>query len=117
MKIIVKNYKAKTILGIYPEEKLQAREILISLTICFDGKKAAKSDNISNTIDYDLIGSLIDKLTLNKEYDLIEALVSVIGNKLIKQFSLIDKVIVNIAKPNILEKAELVSVEELFKRV
>jgi len=103
MKIIIKNYKAKTILGIYPEEKLQAREILISLTICFDGKKAAKSDNISNTIDYDLIGSLIDKLTLNKEYDLIEALVSVIGSKLIKQFSLIDQVIVNIAKPNISE--------------
>ena len=117
MKIIITNYKAKTILGIYPEEQLKPRDILISLIITFNGNKAATSDDIVNTIDYDQIGLLIEQLTVAKKYALIEALVSVMGNNLLEKFPLIKQVTVKLAKPQILQQAELVSVEEVFTRV
>lgn len=117
MKIIIKNYIAKTILGVYPEEKIKPREILVNLVIYFDGNLAAENDDLNSTIDYDLIGELIDTLTWQKKYDLIETLVVKIGNELLNKFALIKQVKVNIVKPKILNKAESVAVEEIFSRI
>jgi len=115
MQITIKNFKTKSVLGVYPEEKVSPREILVSLNIGFDGSKAALSDDLNDTLDYDVIGNIIHETAASESFNLIESLVKKIADNLQAEFEQIKKLTVKITKPGILTEAEQVSVKENFR--
>jgi len=76
MIIKIKNFKLKTIVGIYDWEQDFQREILINAKIHTNSTKAKISNNISDTIDYDLIINKIKQFVINNKFQLIEKMAS-----------------------------------------
>ncbi len=75
MIIRIKNLKLKTTIGIYAWEKNIQQEIIINARIKTNYEKALQSDNISDTIDYDLIVAKIKDVIASKSFNLIEGLI------------------------------------------
>jgi len=117
MKLIIEDYKASLILGVYDYEKKSKCNILISLTIDYNPVEASKNDDVSYTIDYDQISERIDSFLNAKNYNLIEKLICDLGEDLLKYFSLINSIEISIEKLGIMEKASKVIIKECFSRV
>ncbi len=116
MKLIIEEYQAKVILGVYPHEKESKCDILISLEIEFDPGDAVKNDDVNYTIDYDNIVKKIDGFLYNKDYNLIEKLISDLGEDLLIYFPLIDQLNISIHKLGIIKKAKKIVVNSRFIR-
>jgi len=98
MIIKIKNFKFKTILGIYEWEEKVDREIIINAKITTDHESARWTNNIKDTIDYDEIIVKIKSLLSNHKFKLIEEMAQqmldlIMKDKRIKKCELeIDKV-------------------------
>lgn len=111
MIITVRNLKASVQLGCYDWEKGKKRPVLINMAITFDGKKAADSDSISDTIDYDAMCSRITELVEARHYNLIESMVSDVLD-LLGSYKIVTEASVEIAKPGAVSAAEQVSISD-----
>ena len=80
MKIKIKDFKLQTNIGIYDWEKTHPRDIIINLEIKIDDLKSTTSDQIQDTIDYELIYNQIKKIVANNKFNLIEKLAQEIIN-------------------------------------
>ena len=74
MIIKIKNLKLQTILGVYEWEKTIDRDIIINAEITTDNLSSLRSDNIEDTIDYDILISKIRNLIKDNRFKLIEAM-------------------------------------------
>lgn len=72
MLIKVKNLRLKTNLGIYDWEQNFDREIIINAEIESDYEASLKSDNIEDTISYEIITNNIKNLIANNRFKLVE---------------------------------------------
>ncbi len=111
MKFTIKNYKSSISLGIYPIEKKIKNNVLISIIFNFDASNAALSDEIKDTIDYDLICQSIDKVSNNKHYNLIEHFINILKADILSLDSRILNLEVKVKKLNAVPKAEFVMIE------
>lgn len=109
-KIIIKGLKASCIIGIKPEEKLGKQLLLVDIELTLDLSKAADSDDISDTVDYDELASQITDYIENSSFNLIEKLAAEVA-KLAKVSAKADKVKVSIKKPSAVKNAEFAAVE------
>lgn len=75
MIIRVKNLKLYGSLGVYDWEKDFKRGLVFNLELEVDNEKSMKSDDISDTIDYDKITNLIKDYVASNHCDLIEKMV------------------------------------------
>ena len=115
MIIKIKNLRFKTFLGIHQWEKHIEREIIINAVIETDHNLAMQSDNIADTIDYDVIIAKIKNFIENNHCQLIEKMVGEIMNLImedqrIKSCQLeIDKmgVVANVDSFSVVEKREI----------
>ena len=111
MKFLINNYKSSISLGIYPIEKKIKNNVLISIKFNFDAAQAAISDDINDTIDYDLICQSIDKIANNKHYNLIEHFISILKADILSLDSRILDLEISVKKLNAVPKAEYVMIE------
>jgi FolB domain-containing protein len=80
MIIKLKNLHLKTIIGIHKWEDDIERKMLVNIEIETDHTKSMKSDNIKDTIDYDLIANDIKNLVKNNRFKLVERMADEILN-------------------------------------
>lgn len=109
MIIKIKNFRFKTILGIYDWEQSVDREIIINATIHTDFDKARFSHNINDTIDYDKIIKKIKNLLSNKNFKLIEELAQDVL-ELIMQDERVKKVELEIDKLKVVDNVDSFSI-------
>ena len=74
MKYILTDIPVDIHLGVEDEERSTLQEILISLSFSYDSKKASKSDDIHDTVDYFLVRKYIEQFDDGKSYHLLETL-------------------------------------------
>lgn len=115
MKIKIKDFKLKTNLGIYDWEKNFEREIIINLEIEINDSKSVISDNIADTVDYELIYNQIKQLISSKKYNLIEKMAQEILD-LIMLDRRIHKCKIEIDKMNIFDEVRSCAVSLESKR-
>ena len=111
MKFTIKNYKSAISLGIYPIEKKIKNNVMTSITFDFDASKAALSDDIKDTIDYDLICQSIDKISNNQHYNLIEHFINILKADILSLDTRIIDLVISVKKLNAVPKAEYVMIE------
>ena len=113
-KIIIKDLEIDCIIGIRRDERKEKQKILVSLEIFTDTKKAAKSSNISDAINYSSIISKIknkaSKMAINSKYLLLESLGEDIA-KMVLEDNLANEVKVLIKKPKAIGKGRYAGVE------
>ncbi len=111
MIIRIKSLKAHTILGVYEWEKKAPREVILHLALHYDGARASVSDNVADTIDYDVLSGSILAHVESRRYELIERMVSDVLD-IIGQDERVTQAEVEIEKPGAIAAALSVSVQE-----
>ncbi|PTN12830.1 dihydroneopterin aldolase [Nitrosomonas aestuarii] len=84
--IFLRDYKAKTLIGIYPWERKVAQTIQLDLEIALSNPHAGKTDSIDDAIDYALIVQRINTILEKKHFSLLEALAEHIAQTIINEF-------------------------------
>jgi dihydroneopterin aldolase/2-amino-4-hydroxy-6-hydroxymethyldihydropteridine diphosphokinase len=85
--------------GVFKEENILGQRFIISARLGGSLQEAMESDDVEKTVNYALVCDLIEDITTNKKYNLIEALANDIANNILKQFQLIDEVEITVKKP------------------
>tara|TARA_B000000475_G_C15939461_1_gene424100 strand:+ start:198 stop:545 length:348 start_codon:yes stop_codon:yes gene_type:complete len=108
-KVFIKNLTVEAIIGIFAWEREVKQVISIDLEMEFDNKKAAKSDDIKDALDYKKVGKRITSFVKRSKCNLVERLAEQIAKLILKEFP-VAKVVVSVSKPGALRGSELVGI-------
>ncbi len=99
--IKIKNASFYAYHGALKEEQDMGGKFEADIDIYTDFSKAAETDDLSLTINYDEVYKFINKLVHEKKYYLIESLATRIADDLLKYFPGISKIAVRVRKNNV----------------
>ncbi|MBI2572559.1 dihydroneopterin aldolase [Candidatus Woesearchaeota archaeon] len=88
-KIIIHNALFQVNLGVADKERAIKQEIILDLELTTNLKKAANTDNVHDTINYDEIHALLEEYMKKHQHKLIETFAEKIAQLLLKQYPLI----------------------------
>lgn len=100
----------KCIIGMYPEERVNAQNILIDLEVSYDFTTCLTSDHVEDTICYVSLSEICSKIAIETKARLIESLAEKIATHLKARFEF-SHVWVCIKKPGGLKSAHYTYVE------
>ena len=83
--------------GVYERERIEGNPYIIDIYIQANVLAAATSDHLADTLDYQQVYKLVIDI-MEQPVNLLEHLVSKIGQRLLAEFALIKKVTVRVAK-------------------
>ena len=89
-------------IGVTPEERAQAQDVLIDADLSINLSSAGHSDSIRDTIDYRDIWRLMNDCIASREFHLVEALATRIGAELLERFTSIESAEITVTKPRAL---------------
>ncbi len=115
MKIIIKDLKVKTIIGVKDFERKKKQTIHIDLQIAFVLNNDF-FDNIKETIDYDVLIERVKNFVENTKFYTIEKLSIEIINNLFQFSPLIEEITVKIRKDFYFKPFNKIFIEEKIKR-
>ncbi len=98
--IIIKGLKIFAYHGVNPEETENGQDFLLDITMYANLKKARKSDDLEDTINYAKARKIVNAAMTDRPYKLIERAADEIACRLLQNFSKLKKVEVLLKKPN-----------------
>jgi dihydroneopterin aldolase len=108
-KVFINNLQVETIIGIFDWEREVRQVVSIDLEMEFDNKKAAKSDDIKDALDYKKVGKRVSIFIERSQYKLVERLAEQIAKLVLKEFP-VSSVIVSVMKPGAMRGSESVGI-------
>ena len=109
-KVLIRELKVEAILGILPQERVTPQPVLINITVFTDTRRAARSKDIVDAVNYAALADAATKLTIDGEYLLIETLVEDLA-ALSLSLAHVEGVSVRVEKPQAVPAAGAVGVE------
>ena len=109
-KIFINDLQVETIIGIFDWEREIKQTISINLEMEFDISKAAKSDDINDSLDYKNVSKRIISLCEKANSYLVENLIEKIAQVVLKEFP-VSKVTVSLEKPGALRGSKSVGIK------
>ena len=85
--------------GVFEEEAFLGQKFLVSSILCLDTRRAGKTDDLKESLDYGEACQVIKKLVETERYRLIERLAEEIAEKLLLTFSQLQSVEITVKKP------------------
>ena len=98
-KITLKNMAFFAYHGTHPGEAELGQRFFIDVEMYTDLSTAAKTDDLTKTINYKKVFSCVKELVENRRFMLIEALGQAIANKILTEFPA-EKVCIRVRKPS-----------------
>jgi dihydroneopterin aldolase len=86
--------------GVYPEENRLGQKNIVDLDLRLDLSRAARSDDVEDTINYAEIHSVVKAIVEGAPVKLIETLTEKIASALLGTYTSIIKATVSVTKPN-----------------
>ena len=115
MIINIENLRLRTIIGIYDWEKENKQDVIINVSLEFDGSDAGSSDDIEDTVDYKSITKKIINHVEDGKFNLIEKLVTDIGNIVMEDKRVLAST-VTVDKPGALRFTDSVSITNTIEQ-
>jgi len=109
-KIFINDLQVETVIGIFDWEREIKQNISINLEMEFDISKAAKSDDINDSLDYKKVSKRIISLCEKADSYLVENLIEKIAQVVLKEFP-VSKVTVSLEKPGALRGSKSVGIK------
>ncbi len=109
-KIIIKDLRVRGILGIHDWERTTPREIVINVIVYADTRRAARTDEIADCVDYSALAKKIRAHAESAARRTVEALANDLA-ELCLQEPKVKKVVVRVEKPGAVPEAASVGVE------
>ncbi len=108
--IFIDSLTASTILGVHEEERIAPRQVVVSVRLRTDIRKAARSDAIEDCIDYSRLAAGIRALLDGARFFTVEALAEEIARHCLSIVG-VGSVYVRLEKPGAVEGTGSVGVE------
>jgi len=89
-------------IGVTKEERANAQDVLIDVTLAIDLTAAGRSDSIHDTIDYRQVWDVMQECAAAEEFHLVEALATRVGRVVLDRFPAIEAVELRVTKPRAL---------------
>ncbi|OIJ17523.1 dihydroneopterin aldolase [Anaerobacillus alkalilacustris] len=86
--------------GVLPEETKLGQKFIVDLTIELDLNEAGLTDNLVNTVNYAEVYQIVKGILEGPPFKLIEAIAERVAEKVLGQFSVVDRCTVKVIKPN-----------------
>ena len=109
MRIHIKNLRLRTIVGVDAPERERLQDVIVNVTMDFDGSKAALSDDIGDTVDYEAAKRRITAEVEGADFHLLEKLAHRILN-VVMEDPKVRRATVEVDKPQALRFTDSVSV-------
>ena len=109
-KIRINQLTLRTIIGAYPQERLERQPIHVNIEMITDITKAIETDNLDNAVNYDSLSKNILQESEKTEFFLLENLADFILGLIMEEEKVIQAT-VRVTKPFALKNAESVSIE------
>lgn len=107
--IQIKGLKVETVIGVHAWEKKLPRTLLIDLELATDAARAAKSDAITDALDYKAVADAAVTFAQASRFQLIETLAQRLAESLMKEFA-VQWLRIAIHKPGAVPAAQSVAV-------
>lgn len=86
--------------GVFEEEREKGQTFVVDVQLFVDLSLAGKNDELSQTVDYGQVYELISNIVTTKKFRLIEALAEEISKLILTEYAKVERVIVEVKKPN-----------------
>ncbi|MBV6395495.1 MAG: Dihydroneopterin aldolase [Anaerolineales bacterium] len=108
--VFIRDLKVRGILGIHAWERVTPREILVNVRLSTDTRRAAKSDDIRDCVDYSALAKKIRAHVESAARMTVEALANDLVELCLQEPN-VSRVIVRVEKPGAVPQADSVGVE------
>ena len=108
-RILIKDLHLRTIIGINDEERSDRQDVLINLIVETDTRRAGKSDDIADAVNYRTLTKQIIELVETSRFLLVERLAEEIAGLCLSDVR-VERVSVTVEKPQALRFARSVGV-------
>lgn len=115
-KIIIKGLKLFAYHGVNPEEKIEGQDFILDIECYLPLNTPCVSDNVDDTVSYAKIVKLVRNIFTAEKYDLIEKAAQMVCDGILGEFEKIEKVTVDLKKPNAPIKADFSYVSVKIER-
>lgn len=109
-KVFIKDLRVQGILGIHDWERVTPREIVINVTVYTDTRRAARTDDIADCVDYSALAKKIRVHAESAARMTVEALANDLA-EICLQEPKVRKAVVRVDKPGAVPEAASVGVE------
>ena len=103
-------------LGVAEIEKEWVQKITLDLELLVDLKRAASTDDVAHTVDYEKVYCRIREIANTRKFHLIESLANEIATAVLDGFAGVERVRVRVRKANLPFDANLSCVEVELER-
>jgi dihydroneopterin aldolase len=100
-RIAVPEIRLEARLGVADEERATPQEILVDVELCLDLRQAGAADDLSSTVDYVEVCSLVEAVVGSRPFRLVEAVAEETARALLERFA-VDEARVRVRKPSAL---------------
>lgn len=97
--------------GVLADEQNLGGRFEVDIELHADLRKGARTDQLSDTIDYERVYAHVRHLVEEKKHFLLESLASTIAESILKNFRRVQRVTVRVRKPHVPIKGVVDSVE------
>jgi FolB domain-containing protein len=109
-KLRINGLLVRPIIGLYPEERLNRQDVLVTVTLEADLRRACQTDQLTDSIDYKALKKSILKLAEESQFFLIERFAQAVADLSLKD-PRVRQVTVSVRKPGALRFAQSAEVE------
>jgi len=110
VKIRIKNLRLRTIVGIEDWEQNHLQDVIVNIELEFDGRHAAETDAIEQTVNYKALKKKILNTAENSRFNLLETMAARLLD-LVMEDPKVCAASVEVDKPHALRFADSVSVQ------
>lgn len=86
--ILIKNLRVDTMIGVYEHEKLAPQALKLDLELRLDARRAAQTDALIDTVDYDEVCAKVRDFGRRHQHDLLERFTHELAGDLMRRFPL-----------------------------
>ncbi len=108
--VFIQGLECQAVIGVFEWEKQIRQRLLLDLTIGWDNRPAARSDDYQHALCYDSVSKAITTLVESTPYELVETVAEVVAAHILTQFQA-PWVQVRVNKPGAVANAVTVGVE------
>ncbi len=102
--IFIRGIKIKTYIGVHPTEKTHKQTVILDLEIEVNAKKAAQTDKIENTLNYQDVCNTVITFVKASKFNLIETLAEKVAALVLENFPT-NHIKLHVTKPQALKPA------------
>ncbi len=86
--IVIKNLRVDTVIGVYAHEKTAPQSLKLDLELRLDARRAAHSDALVDTVDYDEVCASVRDFGRRHQFELLERFTHELSGELMRRFPL-----------------------------